>query len=304
LSAKKTYIELSRINEFPIFCRPYWLDSVCWEGFWDVASFELNGKTAYLPYYKKKRFGFVEILTQPKLTQAFTVLFIEREKICTPQSLQVEHDLLAGLLANFPKNKLQIFGIHSQSLNYLPYSWYSYLIIPSISYVIENISDYNNVLKGFNTNKKRIVKKSIDKFTIERGLDAHTFSLMKSEVIKGNLSYPSETLVKLINVCKTNNCGEVFYAVDNNGNTHSALFVVWDSKKAYHLVPVVVTKFKDSQSMTYLTLKVVEFLCNLTEKYDFEGGMEPKLEAAYRSYGATQSIFFFCKKKSLFSRFF
>lgn len=303
-TTKSTYTEIAKVNEFPLFCRPYWLDNVCWDGLWDVAAFEANGITAYLPYYKKKRFGFVEVLTQPKLTQSFSVLFIEKGKICKPQSIQVEHELLLGLLELFPKVKLQIFGLDGQSLNFLPYYWNKYQIIPSISYIIKDISDIDIVLNGFNTNKKRIVKKSIDQLYIHKGLDAETFCTLKSEAIKGNLNYPKETLIRLINVCRSNKCGEVFYVVDKDENIHSALFVVWDSKSAYHLVPVVVAKYKQSQSMTYLTFKVIEVLNKETKRYDFEGGMDTKVEAAYRSYGAVQRIFFFCKKKNLLSRFF
>jgi hypothetical protein len=239
-------------------------------------------------------------LTQPHLTQSFSPLFIENGKMCRPSSVQLEYDLLAGVLAGLPKLTFQIFSIAGQP-NFLPFYWSNYQISPVVSYVIKDISDTAAVLNNFNPSKKRVVTKSIDQFTFQKGLDVDVFCRLTSERFDHQLNYPAETLKKSINACRLNNCGEVYYLTDKQGAVNCALFVVWDAESAYNLVIVNVPQFKQNRSLTYLLFKVIEDLNEKTKMYDFEGSVDKNIEASIRTYGGSQRLYYTCKKKNLLS---
>lgn len=289
-------------KNLPIFNKPYWLDAVCGEKNWHVILVsDANKIVAAIPYYIKKKYIF-EIATIPKHTQRFSPCITYPEKIKTySHKIDFENKVMAILLAAYPDKIYFQSNFHFDYENALPFYWSGYKVNYRHTYVIDDISSPEEVFKGFSNNRKRVIKKARKTITVKDNLREDEFYSFHKESLeqKGSIiSYSLEHFRNIYNVCKKNKCGKIFYALDDSLNLHAALFIVWDHKAAYHLIPVVNPKFYKSQAVSLLVFNAIEFLRDKTLSYDFEGSMTINVEKAYREYGALPRPFFNISKSS------
>lgn len=296
----KSYINTR--EEIPIFNKSFWLDAVCGEGNWDaVLVVEEGNIIAGMPFYTKTKYK-VEIITIPTHTQRFSPCINYPEKIKTySHKIDFENKVMMALLKAFPSKVYFQSSLHFDYKNVLPCLWSGYRVNYRHTYVIDKISSLENVFKGFSNNRKRGVKKALKSLITQENLAAEDFYRFHSQSLikKGDkISYSKEHFNRLYNACKRNNSGMILHATDKENNIHAALFVVWDSKAAYHLIPVVNPDYYKSQAISLLVYRAIEVLKNKTESYDFEGSMMMNTEKAYREYGALPKPYFNISKSN------
>lgn len=283
-------------NCLPIFNQPFWLDAVCGENNWEVILVADNKEVvAATPYFLKKKYIF-EIITMPKHTQRFSPCISYPEKLKTySHKVDYENEIISLLLSALPEKIYSQLSFHFDYNNMLPLLWSGARVNYRHTYVIDDISMPEKVFKEFSNNRRRVVNKAKKTITIKDDLTPENFYFFHKESLEkknSTISYSLEHFKRIYNACMLNKCGRIFHAIDSEMKSHAALFVIWDNKAAYHLIPVVNPSLYKSQSISLLAFHAIDFLKNKTKSYDFEGSMMKGVEKAYREYGALPQAYF------------
>ena len=88
------------------------------------------------------------------------------------------------------------------------------------------------------------------------------------------------------------NQGLIASAVDDNGNIHAAIFVVWDSNSAYQIKTAVNPNYRGSGASTFIVWEVIKKLSKITKSWDFTGSMFENVNLSVREFGTTQTPYF------------
>ena len=106
------------------------------------------------------------------------------------------------------------------------------------------------------------------------------------------VSFSRTMFLKLYNACVANNAGTILQAVDSEGVTNGALFVVWDSNAMYALTYAFPDKYRNSGVGDLLMFSAIKLAATVTKTFDFEGSMIENVEQSYRRFGATPVEYF------------
>jgi len=298
---KHTYkLHYNSLTAIPIFNQIGWLNAVAEEGNWEVAVVKKeNDVVATLPYFYKKKY-VTDIITTPKHTPWLSPCIKYPESIRTlAHKIEFENSIIKELEEQLPALSFVQFSLYPNYDNILPFLWNDYEVNYQYTYIIKDIADPEKVLFNFSSNRKRYAKKGCKNLGFHQGMEVKTFYEFHKQSLKKRkqeIAFSFEHLERIYNYCKETNQGEIFFTSDAQNNIHSAIFIVWDSQAAYHLVPVINPDFYKSQSMSYLVYKVIVYLSKFVKTYDFEGGMYKHIEQGYRDYGPEKVPYFNFKK--------
>jgi lipid II:glycine glycyltransferase (peptidoglycan interpeptide bridge formation enzyme) len=99
------------------------------------------------------------------------------------------------------------------------------------------------------------------------------------------LPYTADYLKRLWVAANTNGSGKCFAAVDQDGQTHAALFVAWDLKRAYYVAGGTDPELRASGADSLLLWHILQFCAERTEAFDFAGSVVEGIEKFFRSFG-------------------
>lgn len=106
------------------------------------------------------------------------------------------------------------------------------------------------------------------------------------------ISYSFDVFEKIYNACYERNSGKTFYTVDEIGNIHCALFIVWDDLSAYDLISTIDPDYRNIGAASLVVLEAIKYVSKYTKKFDFEGSMIENVENSFRKFGAVQTPYF------------
>lgn len=299
---KQKYKEFCKIEEdIPIFSKDWWLDAVCGEENWDVVLIEKNKNIiASMPYYKIKKVSF-DLISMPQLTQTMGPYIKYPEGQKYHNKLSLEKKITNELIEKLPKFDKFSQNFHYNITNWLPFYWNNFEQTTRYTYVIEDLSNLENVFNNFDLSKKQNIKKAEKIVDIKFDLSARDFyENHKMTLLKQNdtITYSFELFESIYNSGYKHNSAKTIYAIDKVGNIHAALFVVWDQNSAYHLLNTVDPDFRNSGAASLVTREIIKFVSTKTKKYDFEGSMIENVESSFRKFGAIQKPYFQITKKN------
>ena len=114
--------------------------------------------------------------------------------------------------------------------------------------------------------------------------------------------YSFNFLKRLDNALKTHNSRQVFFAIDDAGRIHSAIYLIWDSFSSYLHIVGEDPFFRNSGAgilLIWETIKYAKEVLGLN-RYDFEGSMIEPVEKVRRACGGQQKPYLQVKKTSSF----
>lgn len=294
---EKYRILCERESTIPIFSRDWWMDTVCGKENWDVLTIENDYQIiAALPYYFKKRLGRIYI-SQPKLTQknGIWIMYPNSQKYSTKLSYEI--DTIEKLI-----NKIERLNIAKYNQNYdysftnwLPFYWESFKQTTRYTYVIDNIKELDRVYRDFHHNIKNSIRKAEKLVEVREDLDLEEFYKVCVKTFhrqNKKIPYTLEFLKRIDSSCMDHKCKKIFYAVDSMERINCVLYVIWDENSAYALIGGGDPELRNSQAMTLLIWKAIQFTSNVTKKFDFEGSMIKSIESFFRNYGGKQMPYF------------
>ena len=292
LTAKEKYRGLFRKQpSIPIFSRDWWLDAACAENDWDVAIVEEEGEIiASMPYLIKYKMG-KKILSQPALTQKLGPWIQYKSNMEYSKRIGHEIDIMTRLIAQLPSFDLFLQFFDYEVTNWLAFYWQGFRQQTSYTYVIDDISNPEQVFSNFSQFKKRDINKARKRVEIRYDLSAEDFFRHHKRSLaqqKKKISYSFEHFRRLYDAGYDNHTGKTMYAVTKDDNVTAALYAVWDANSAYDLIYTIDPRFRNSGSASLLVYEMIRYLCGKTKKFDFEGSMIKGVEYSYRHFGTKQ----------------
>jgi len=290
------------IDKVPVYSQYWWLDALCGEENWDVILIEKNNQIiASLPYeIQKKENGKIQ-LGQPILTQSLGPYIIYPKNMKYSNKLSYEKKIMNELIYNLPEHDKYAQNFYYTITNWLPFYWKGFSQTTRYTYIINDLSNLDNIWNEFSSNTKNEINKVKNKVNIVYDLDPQLFYDINSITFnKQNVSMPYsfEVFDCLLKASQKNNCGKTFFAIDSQKNIHGVLFLVWDNFSSYYLMGGAGnTPYK--QVSKYLIWKAIQFSSKFVNKFDFEGSMKENIEVVFRKFGAVQTPYFHIERKKL-----
>jgi len=296
-SNKSTYRQLCEEKPIPLFMQAWWMDAACGADNWDVLLFERNGLVqGVLTYLLVKKFVFRCVL-QPQLTQYNGVWINYPEKLELEERLTLEKVIMTDLIEQIEKKRIHYFNqnFHYSITNWQPFFWKGFSQTTRYTYLIEDISNPDNVYTNFSYAKQKHIKKSEGKLLIDFNLNEDEFYAFHVKCLKQkgeNILYSKALFSALYSASLQRNKGMVISARDERGNIHAALFVVWNRESAYNLISAIDIDNKSSGASTLVVWEAIKFLSDKTNIFDFEGSMIEGVAQSFQQFGTIQQSYF------------
>ncbi|MEM6964163.1 MAG: GNAT family N-acetyltransferase [Bacteroidota bacterium] len=280
-----------REKDLPIFSQPWYLDVVCGKKGWEVLIVKKGTEVAAtMPYQLKKKLGF-RLARMPKLTGYLGPYF--------PKKFRKQREkLMRALLAQLPKVSFFEQNFHPSLTNALPLHWEKFMTLVRYTFIIDleqSLEEiYQNISPNYRNNKIKKAQRRIS-VTEDEPLEI-CYALQEKTFARQNLKtpYTFDFLEKYDELLKEKASRKIFFAKDQAGNVHAALYLIWDETTAYlHMLgndPV----FRKSGAGILLIWYAIQFAKELLQKkqFDFEGSMIEPITKVRRDFGATQTPYF------------
>ncbi|MGM0478973.1 MAG: GNAT family N-acetyltransferase [Bacteroidota bacterium] len=296
---KVKYINYCKDNNIPVFQEPWWLDAASGSRNWDVVlSYNGDQLAGFWPYCIKKKSGFTKI-TQPKLTKAVSPIILFPNDMGEAKRMSFMTDVVKDLY-----NKLPKFDDFSQNLDrtissWLPWYWCGFDCMPKYTYVLEDLSDLDQIKKNFRSNLKRQIKKAEKQVSVSETDSVDTvYHLNELTFKRQNSSVPfKKNLLESIDTsCREHKARTILVAKDSEGRVHSCLYLVMDKEYMYYLLGGSDPTLRNSGAASLLLWEAMQLASGKGLKFDFEGSMIEPISRFMRSYGAKQEQYFHLSK--------
>ena len=276
-----------------IFRQPWWIEALAGDNPHGIIKVELTPeKRADLPYIIRKRYG-IRIVTMPPLTQnagPLTHGFAYQDN----RQLGFEKDLYGALIDALPPHDAFNQNFHWSVGNWLPFHWRGFEQSTRYTYRLEDISNEEKLWSGLMSNIRREIKKARNRFEvrihsdydIDRFLDLNEMTFQRQGKA---LPYGREQVRQLDRACAERNCRKIFFAEDEEGKIHAALYIVWDAHSAYYLMGGGDPALRKSGATSLAIWEAILFSATVSRSFDFEGSMIEPVERFFRAFGARQT---------------
>ncbi len=277
----------------PIFSQPWHLDSVCFDGEWDVILVEKGGQiAASMPYFIKQKGPFKHI-AMPWLTKMLGPYIVPKFK-----GGKKEQSIVKALIEQLPEVAHFNQNLHYSIKDWLPFYWKGYQQTTYYSYSISGLQDLDSVFKNFDSDyRNNKIKKAKELVTVSHeGTVEDFYRIMKMSFDRQNtkLAIPLDFLKKYDQVLVENKSRELFFARDEEGRIHSAIYLVWDKERAYYHIAGDDPELRNSGAGILLVWEAIQYSSQVLglDIFDFEGSMIPGVTKVRRNFGAKQEAFF------------
>ncbi|MEG0769826.1 MAG: GNAT family N-acetyltransferase [Ruthenibacterium sp.] len=281
----------------PIFSQPWWLDAACGAENWDVFVVEQSGTLlAAMPYFIQEKDGIRKITKAPN-TQNNGILFHYPAGQKYPARLAFEEKMInrvCDFIESLPIDQYEQ-QFHYSFTNWMPFFWRRYSEITRYTYVIENPSDYEDVIKNYTSQVRNQLRKAEKTVRCEELSDIALFFKVNemSFLRQGRaIPYSLNFVQRIYDACKARDACKMLAAVDGEGHVHSVAFLVWDDASVYYLLNGTNPAYKASQANLFLIDQSIRIAGELGKKFDFEGSVILPIAHAFRDFGGIQTPYF------------
>jgi hypothetical protein len=281
-----------------LFEQPWWLDSVA-PGAWDEVVVRRGDEVvARLPYAYRRRLGMT-VIAQPPFTQTLGPWLAPSDGKYS-RRLDTEMKLLGQLLELLPPYQYFRQCFATALTNWLPFHWAGFRATVKYTYRIEDLSDLDRVRQGFQEHVRRGIKKAGNVLEVDHDLPLDELLRLDAETYARQglpAPYTQEAVRRLDAACAMRGARRVLGAVDSQGRTHAALYVVWDAKAFYALIAARDAQLQAPGANTLLYWEAIRLASEVSRVFDFEGSMMRPIEHYFRGFGGHQTPYF-CVWKS------
>jgi Acetyltransferase (GNAT) domain len=280
-----------------VFEQPWWLDAVA-PGQWGAAEVRRGGKVvARLPYVRRRRVGLTTI-GQPPFTQTLGPWLAPMEGKYA-RRVETEKKLLGQLVEALPP-----FDFFHQSMapsltNWLPFYWAGFQATVSYTYRICDLTDLDRVKSEFQEQVRRGIKKAEGAVEVDHDFPLEDLLRLNEQTYARQgvrAPHSADVVRRLDAACAQRGARRILGAVDAEGRTHAALYVVWDDRTLYALINARDPELQTFGSNTLLYWEAIKLASEVSQIFDFEGSMLEPIEHFFRGFGGRQTPYFsICK---------
>lgn len=281
-----------------IFEEEWWLNAVAEDDWEKIVLTQNNGEViASFPIYKSKRLGH-KILTVPSLTQTLGI-YIEDTGAKLTKKLEREKKIINSIIDKLPHGYQVDFYLDANNQYVLPFIWAGFRIEPMFSYRIEDLSNLDNIWRGFKENIKTDIRKASKKVRVIEEKDIEKLIVMQRKTfLRQNRKFPlDESRIRNIDkAAKAHNAGVLLCAVDSDERIHSAAYFIFDDKRCYYIMGGGDPQYRNSGAMSLLIWEGIKIAAGRVKIFDFEGSMIEDIERFVRAFGAKPQVYYRVKK--------
>ena len=276
----------------PIYYQPWYLDGIAGAGGWDVLVVEAGSVTAaIMPFTLEKRF-FWRMLRQPMIAK-MSGPYLAPDFRGTKESSEILNRLIAAL----PAYDFLSVQCHYSLDNWMPFSWAGFEQTTKYSFLLDDLTDIDQVAQGINRNMRRNIRKAAAQLQVVHDLGLQEFyrlaglSMQRKSM---SLPYSFEQLQKHDESLASHHARQLFFAVDDLGQIHSAACLMWDRQSSYFHIVGDDPALRSSGSGILLIWEAVRYTVEELKltRFDFEGSMLPEVAAIRRQFGAQPRPYF------------
>jgi Acetyltransferase (GNAT) domain len=283
-----------------LFEQPWWLNCVA-PGAWDAVEVRRgDAVVARLPYARRRRLG-LQTIVQPLFTQTLGPWVAPTEGKPARRA-DNERALLGQLIEMLPPFDIFRQCCATALTNWLPFYWAGFEAAVRYTYRIEDLTDLDLVQRNFQEHVRRGIRKASKAVEVDHDypleellrLDVKTYERQGMK-----LPHSHDLFRRLDAECAARGARRIFGAVDAQGRTHAALYIVWDERTCYALVNARDPEFQAFGANTLLYWEAIRLASEVSRVFDFEGSMVKQVEHFVRAFGGRQTPYFCIHKTGL-----
>jgi lipid II:glycine glycyltransferase (peptidoglycan interpeptide bridge formation enzyme) len=176
--------------------------------------------------------------------------------------------------------------------NWLPHYWTHFKQTTRYTYIIEDLSDINQVWEDVRHSTKRKINlalksgiKVVTDLSLDKLLDLNELTFKRQKL---PVPYSREHVYRIDEACVKNNARKMFFAVDGAGQVHAAVYIVYNQKAAYYLIGGADPAINTCGAHFLALWEAIKFAGQVSYSFDFEGSMYENIESVFRGFGAVQ----------------
>ncbi|MHB1152951.1 MAG: GNAT family N-acetyltransferase [Eubacteriales bacterium] len=285
-----------------LFHKSWWLETTAQNNY-KILTVKRNGViSAAWPITFKKAAG-LNMIISPQLTPRSGIMFAPPQKMKYSEQISDEMDLTSELLKLLPKYCLFYQRFSYEFTDWLPFYWSGFSQTTRYSYVIEDLSDLDTVWENIRYSTKRKINsaqkhgiKIVTDLSLDKLLDLNDMTYKRQKLA---VPYSREYVYHIDEACKERNARKMFFAVDEDGRIHAAVYIIYDHKAAYYLIGGGDPSINNCGAQFLALWKAIKFAGTVTGKFDFEGSMHKNIESVFRGYGGIQKPYMEITKGSI-----
>jgi hypothetical protein len=285
-----------------VFEQPWWLEAVAPGQAHAIVVRHGSEVVARLPYTDRRSFGLTAIV-QPPLTQTLGPWFAPLPAKYV-RRLDMEKKLLGELIQMLPPVDHFLMNFSPSLTNWLPFYWAGFQATVRYTYRIEDLSDLERTQSNFGENVRRDIRKAESLVEVNHDLPLEELLRLEAETYakKGRRSATPELIRRLDAACAARGARRILGAVDAQGRTHAALFVVWDERTLYALINARDPELQTVGANTMLYWEAIRLASQVSRVFDFEGSMVESIEHFFRAFGGKQTPYLSISRSGLKAR--
>jgi hypothetical protein len=231
------------------------------------------------PLCRNKKF-LIRYLYQPFFTQQLGVF-----------SNQLLTEELVGRFLDAIPRKFSFIEISLNSMNKVDPA--RYRVTHRINYELDLINPYEDLLRNYNQNARRNLKKSLDEhLIIHRKVNPDELISLFSENFgkkEGKLRYRNyETLRQLMQFCLKNTFSRIIGVHDKSGKLCAGVFLLDTNDRIIFHFAASSTAARENGAMFFLVDSVIRENAGRSVIFDFEGSNDPNVARFYNGFGAKE----------------
>ena len=255
---------------------------------WKELKIEEDGQLkARIPYVESKRYGRTLISTPPFMQSCG--VWIQDTGGKQAKKLEFQKEQLSRIIDLLPRNADIDLYLNHKCDYCLPWIWKGFKVVPAITYRFENLSNPNDIWKGFRDKTKNEIRKAEKLLTIreDMGIEELINIENKTYIRQGRKNkMDNDALKRLDSVLQEHNARKLFCAVDSENKVHAAVYIVYDADCCHYMLGGGDPELRNSNAASLLIWEAIKFASTVSRTFDFEGSVVPEIEHFFRSFGA------------------
>jgi hypothetical protein len=275
-----------------LFQEDWWLEAVA-PGAWQAIVIG-NGKDiqARLPFVHTKG-ALLSTIRQPFLTQFMGPWYRPTGgKVST--ALGREKELANEMFSQLPACDFFSMNFYPAITNWLPYYWMKFDAIPRVVYVLEQLGTEAALWDGLQPNIRREIKKAQNRVEVIRSDDVELLIELTRKTFgrqRMALPYSPQTLHRVDSACAARKARQIYFARDERGRFHAAMYTVFDDRCAYYLLGGADPELRTSGASSLLVWNAMLDAAKTSARFNFSGSIHEEIEHFLRAFGGAQKTY-------------
>ena len=284
--------------EIPVFAKYWWLNAVCRE--WDFAVASKGEHTTGIwPYPIEKKAG-VSILRTPMVTPYMGPVVFFPADVKQSNRDNFEHETVSALIKQIADSKVWHLAVQPGMKQAGIFRKHQAEAVVQQTFLVDLMQDEAALLANMKDTIRRNIRNAEKDITItdDPAQLGTLYQFQKNTLEKKGkaLPYSLADLELVMQACRENNSASLWVATVNN-TVQAIVWQVWDAQCSYYLAGGQNPASSSNTAMTYLLWHAMKQAKAKGQKtFDLEGSMDEGVERFFRGFGGKRELYIILKK--------